>query len=75
MTTLLNTSILMKGDELATVPRWSGHPPGFKRWQQDVKIYRLRQHMTKEVSYAAELIVGLSGPARSATLQLTEDEL
>ena len=27
------------------------------------------------VSYAAELIVGLTGPARTAALQLSEDEL
>jgi hypothetical protein len=31
--------------------------------------------MSKEVSYAAELIVGLSGAARSAALQLTEEDL
>ncbi len=62
-------------DELATIPRWNGDPPGFKRWQQEVKIYRLKKDLNKEVSYAAELIVGFSGAARAAALQLTEDEL
>ncbi len=61
--------------ELSTIPQWIGDPPGFKRWQQEVKIFRLGKDMNKEVSYAAELIVGLSGGARSAALQLTEDEL
>ncbi len=31
--------------------------------------------MSMEVAYAAELIVGLTGPARSPALQLTESEL
>ncbi len=61
-------------DDLATIPRWNGDPPGFKRWQQEVKIFRLRKDMSKEVSYAAELIVGLTRPARTAALQLTEEE-
>ena len=62
-------------DEYNTIPRWNGDPPGFKRWQQEVKIYRLRKDMSKEVSYAAELIVGLTGAARSAALQLSEEDL
>ena len=62
-------------DELNSIPRWNGDPPGFKRWQQEVKIFKLRKDLTKEVSYAAELIVGLTGPARTAALQLSEDEL
>ena len=62
-------------DELSTIPRWNGDPPGFKRWQQEVKICRLRKDLNKEVSFAAELIVGLSGAARTAALQLTEQEL
>ena len=62
-------------DESYNIPKWNGDPPGFKRWQQEVKIFKLRKDLTKEVSYAAELIVGLSGPARTAALQLSEDEL
>ncbi len=64
-----------RDEGVSTIPRWNGDPPGFKRWQQEVKIYRLRKDMSKEVSYAAELIVGLNGAARSAALQLTEEDL
>ena len=57
------------------IPRWNGEPPGFKRWQQEVRIYKLRKDLSKEISFAAELIVGLSGPARAAALQMDEKEL
>ena len=62
-------------DRIDEVPRWSGDPPGFKRWTQEVKIFKLRKDVGKERFFAAELIVGLTGPARTAALQLTEDEL
>ena len=64
-----------RDDGVYTIPRWNGDPPGCRRWQQEVKIYRLRKDMSKEVSYAAELIVGLTGAARSAALQLSEEDL
>ena len=57
------------------VPRWNGDPAAFKRWQQEVRIYKLRKDLSKEVSFAAELVTGLSGPARAAALQLTEADL
>ena len=62
-------------DDLHGIPRWNGDPPRFKRWQQEVKIYKLRKDLSKEVSYAADFIVGLTGPARVAALQLSEEEL
>ena len=65
----------MERHEHANIPRWNGEPAGFKRWSQEVKIYRLRKEMNKEISYAADLIVGLSGAARSAALQLSEEDL
>ena len=40
-----------------------------------MKIYKLRKDLNKEISYAADLIVGLSGAARSAALHLSEEEL
>ena len=65
----------MERDEHSHIPRWNGDPPGFKRWSQEVKIFRMRKDLNKEISYAAELIVGLSGAARSAALLLSEEDL
>ena len=65
----------MERDEHNHIPRWNGDTPGFKRWAQEVKIFRLRKDLNKEISYAAELIVGLSGAARSAALLLSEEDL
>ena len=65
----------MERDEHSHIPRWNGDPPGFKRWSQEVKIYRMRKDLNKEISYAAELIVGLTGAARSAALLLSEEDL
>ena len=48
----------MERDEHSHIPRWNGDPPGFKRWSQEVKIFRMRKDLNKEISYAAELIVG-----------------
>ena len=62
-------------DDSSTVPRWNGDPAGFKRWQQEVRIFKLRKDLNKELSYAAELVVGLSGAARTAALQLDEESL
>ena len=57
------------------LPRWNGDAAGFKRYQQEVRIYKLRKDLSKEVSYAAELIVGLTGPARTCALQSPEEDL
>ena len=65
----------MERDDHSSIPRWNGDPPGFKRWSQEEKIFRLRKDLGKEISYAAELIVGLSGAARSAALLLSEEDL
>ena len=57
------------------LPRWNGDPAGFKRYHQEVRIYRLRKDMTRPLSFAAELVTGLSGSARICALQMPEAEL
>ena len=58
-----------------SVPRWNGDSAGFKRWQQEVRIYRLPCDLSKMRSYSAELVMGVSGAARTAALQLSNDVL
>ena len=57
------------------LPQWDGEPAGLQRWKEAVKIFRLRNDLTKSKSYAAELIDGLSGAARIAAMQMEESFL
>ena len=41
-------------DRADIVPRWNGDPAGFKRWQQEVRIFKLRKDLSKEISFAAD---------------------
>jgi len=34
-------------DRTDFVPRWNGDPSGFKRWQQEVRIFKLRKDLSK----------------------------
>ena len=60
---------------LGSIPRWNGDPSTFKRWEQEVTIFTYTCELTKKKCYAAILLSGLSGIAKTAALQVSMDRL
>ena len=57
------------------IPRWDGHPATWKQYEQEVRIWRMGENLDVKYCIAARLIQNLSGSARRAALQLTDEEL
>ena len=59
----------------SSLPRWNGDPSTFKRYEQEVTIFMYTCELTKKKCYAAILLSGLSGVAKTAGMQIQVEKL
>ena len=63
-----------RGDRVF-VPSWDGNPHGWRRYRDEVRIWRLSERTTGiDYSLAARLVQHLSGAARRAAMTLSDEE-
>ena len=61
-------------DDKPRIPRWSGDPSRFQHWKDEVRVYKLSENLIANRSVAARLVGGLSGPARTVGLPMSDED-
>ena len=64
-------------DKMPLCPKWDGNPTTWRRWLEDVKIWKLASKKPKaeDTWPAGKMIQSLTGSARHIALRLTEVQL
>ena len=57
------------------IPSWDGAPAGWQRYQEQVRLWRMGENLDVKYSVAARLVARLSGAARRACINMTEESL
>ena len=62
-------------DDQSYIPGWNGDPATWEEFEEQVRFFKLASDMTRSRSFAAAIVMKLTGTAKSIAKEIPDEEL